>query len=456
MSLTLSCFSFIGKFKQFVTIHSKLLLLALLALACLILSTQYFSSWHKGSWFINFQKDSEALVIGKIIHDTYDRTEKITGNLYSVDFENTSIHSNAEIHIKEVYNYLKNSSETKISSFNTYSSQFGLQGIFYSLLWNKLGLSLNILHLLTAFLTAFVLTIISYQFSRIISASFGICFFVVCLLSPWLTSFARNLYWVPFTWFLPAIISNLFLLIKESQKNKLIVYSCFTVAIIVKSLCGYEYLSTVILFAVGPFVFLFITTNNKNKLDYFKTAFIICLLSLLGFVIAVLIHTVQRSDNLVEGLIYLVKNDIERRCYGSSDQFDHPILKKSLDASVLDVLKIYILNWYSKVLYVVSIVETKFWKLCLISVTLIIAEYVFFSKKKSIVYFALSLSFLLPPLSWYVLAKSHSFIHVHMNYVLWYFGFVQVLYFILIAFVEARIFEIVGKFKIHLLIFRSR
>lgn len=446
MSLTLSSFSFIGKFKQFVTIHSKLSLLALLTFACLILTTQYLTSWHKGSWFINFQRDSESLVIGKLIHDKYVRSDKNTGNLYGVVFKDSSNNPNPEIYFDNVYNYLKNSSNSKISSYNTYSSQFGLQGIFYSLLFNKLGLCLNILHLLTAFLTAFVLTIISYQLSRIVSVFFGICFFTVCFLSPWLTNFARNLYWIPFTWFLPAVISFTLLFIKNNLKNKVIVYSLFTVAIAFKSLCGYEYLSSVVLFAISPFVFLFIT-SNKDKFDYFRIAFILCMLSLFGFIIAVLIHTVQRSDNLVDGLIYLVKNDLERRCYGSSEEFEHPLIKKSLDASVFDVLKIYFLNWYSRILYIASIVGTKFWKLCLISVSLIIAEYLFFSKKKAKLYLALCLSFILPPISWFVLAKAHSFIHVHMNYVLWYFGFVQVLYFILISVTASVVQELIKHTK---------
>ena len=445
MSLMLSRFSFIGKFKQFVTIHSKLSILALLAFACLILSTQYFSSWHKGSWFINFQKDSESLVIGKIIHDQYDIKEKEIGNLFGVIFEDSKNHENPQIYIEHVYAAVVKENNPKVSSFSPYISQYGFQGILFSYLFNKFGLSIDLLHLLTAFLTALVLTIISYQYSRIVSASFGICFFVVCLLSPWLTNFARNLYWVPFTWFLPAVISNLLLLNKESHENRLMVYSCFTIAIIVKSLCGYEYLSSVILFAIAPFIYLLII--NTNKVEYFKIAFILCMLSLLGFIISVLIHTVQRSDNLVDGLIYLVKNDIERRCYGSSDQFEGLLEKESLDASVFDVLKVYFLNWYSKVLYAGSIVGTKFWILCLISVTLIIAEYFFFSKKKAKLYLVLCLCFILPPISWFVLAKAHSYVHVHMNYVLWYFGFIQVLYFVICSFVITRILENFFKVK---------
>lgn len=39
---------------------------------------------------------------------------------------------------------------------------------------------------------------------------------------------------------------------------------------------------------------------------------------------------------------------------------------------------------------------------------------------------ALYVIFFLASISWFCLAKSHSYIHLHLNFVLWYFGFVQV------------------------------
>ena len=35
-------------------------------------------------------------------------------------------------------------------------------------------------------------------------------------------------------------------------------------------------------------------------------------------------------------------------------------------------------------------------------------------------------------LSWFVLAKSHSYVHIHLNYVLWYFGFVQICLYVIV------------------------
>lgn len=40
--------------------------------------------------------------------------------------------------------------------------------------------------------------------------------------------------------------------------------------------------------------------------------------------------------------------------------------------------------------------------------------------------------FFLTSISWFCLAKSHSYIHRHMNFVLWYFGFIQTCFYIII------------------------
>ena len=46
-------------------------------------------------------------------------------------------------------------------------------------------------------------------------------------------------------------------------------------------------------------------------------------------------------------------------------------------------------------------------------------------------------------ISWLVLAKSHSYIHTHISYVLWYFGFVQVCFYIILN----KFIEVIGKLR---------
>lgn len=38
--------------------------------------------------------------------------------------------------------------------------------------------------------------------------------------------------------------------------------------------------------------------------------------------------------------------------------------------------------------------------------------------------------FALPALSWFIFGKAQSYIHTHMNFILWYFGFIAVLLYV--------------------------
>ena len=47
--------------------------------------------------------------------------------------------------------------------------------------------------------------------------------------------------------------------------------------------------------------------------------------------------------------------------------------------------------------------------------------------------------FQMATLSWIILAKSHSYVHTHLNYVLWYFGFIQICIYVIIKFILLRL-----------------
>lgn len=71
---------------------------------------------------------------------------------------------------------------------------------------------------------------------------------LVTLYSPWLAVFADNLYWVPVTWFLPAVLTWYWAV---SQAEALRwssdrFYFLHGASILVKALCGFEYISAVV------------------------------------------------------------------------------------------------------------------------------------------------------------------------------------------------------------------
>ena len=53
--------------------------------------------------------------------------------------------------------------------------------------------------------------------------------------------------------------------------------------------------------------------------------------------------------------------------------------------------------------------------------------------------------FFLTSVSWFCLAKAHSYVHTHINYVLWYFDYVQICFYIIIN----KIVEVYRKVEKH-------
>ena len=56
----------------------------------------------------------------------------------------------------------------------------------------------------------------------------------------------------------------------------------------------------------------------------------------------------------------------------------------------------------------------------------------FHSNKKNIGVVTLYALSFFGSISWLVLAKSHSYIHTHINFIIWYFGFIQICIYILL------------------------
>ena len=184
-----------------------------------------------------------------------------------------------------------------------------------------------------------------------------------------------------------------------------------------------------------PMLDLFISILNKDKDQITrntKYVFFIGLFALLGFVTALVIHADLRgSGDIAVGLRSIWESDVLRRTLGGSKEGFSEAFWPSLDASIGEVLQKYF-HFSKRIL--IFIPGFLFMPLCMLS--LLIGLFDIFRKKKKSkeILFIYVFSFL-TSISWFVLGKSHSFIHTHLNYVLWYFGYIQItLYLILKSF----------------------
>ena len=315
-----------------------------------------------------------------------------------------------------------------------YESQIGLQGMLFKSFpksWT-LNQAREVYKVVLASLYAVVLSFICYGIYKKYNIRFAVVFYAVTLLSPWMIGYSTNLYWVEFTWFLPTLIGIYCANNIESKKARVVSYVGVMAAIFIKSACGYEYISTIMM---GAIVFLLTDLTvalleRKDKvviLRLFKTIFMIGIFAILGFVIALLCHGYMRGDgNIYYGLRAIYYNDVLRRTHGDPNMFQG-VYADSLNASVIRVVLRYLVFDTPVILGVPGIL---FIPLIMLSFfTLVYGVWKKQDKKDMLV---LYIWMGIASVSWFVLGKSHSYIHTMMNFVMWYFGFIQIMFYSII------------------------
>lgn len=184
-----------------------------------------------------------------------------------------------------------------------------------------------------------------------------------------------------------------------------------------------------------------IITKDKKKTGLlFRTIILMGIMALLGFVAAISIHAPMRGDgSIIEGIKTIFREDILRRTSGANLNDMDPVLWPSLNASVWETFCKY---FHFKTEIVAGINGNLFPLLCM--VPLIIFGYEIKYKKENAEHIAMYIIFFFAATSWFCLAKGHSFIHTPMNFVLWYFGFVQICFYVIIEKI-IRVFQ--GRIK---------
>lgn len=313
-----------------------------------------------------------------------------------------------------------------------YGSQYGLQGKVFQ---HLADIDLAVLRTWCAVAAGAVFFLTVCLVCKNCGRLMGGVFYVVFWLSPWVVNFANNLYWVEFTWFLP-MAAGLFCLWKlDSRICRILSYVLVLLAIMIKCLCGYEYITTVMLgaiaFPAAEFFAALAQKDRKRASLLFRTIFLLGVAALLGFAAAICIHApVKSGGSLAEGIRLIVQEDVLRRTYGADlNAFENlPDFEQyALTASAWETICKY---FHFKTEVITGIGGNLFPLLCLLPAVLLILDV----RRKCLdvreaAWYAV---FFVTSISWFVLAKSHSCVHTHMNFVLWYFGFVQSCFYIIL------------------------
>lgn len=176
----------------------------------------------------------------------------------------------------------------------TYTSQFGLQGIILSFL-HKRQIGMGVIDIsisasyLFSFLTASAFAIPACKINRVAGFPALVLYWLSLALSPWILTFSFSLYWVPFTTILPALVTFM-LGGKMHSGHRWSVPILVAIAMTVRCLCGYEYITTITLFACAGYAFSLVRTGLKVRIYDLALIFAACVI---GFIVAICIHVIQ-------------------------------------------------------------------------------------------------------------------------------------------------------------------
>lgn len=319
------------------------------------------------------------------------------------------------------------------ATLGAYKSQYGLQGKVFRHLarYIKSNNILGNLNFICSFATAIILSLIVILIWKKYNVLMAGCFFVTFMLSPWVVNFARNLYWIEFIWFVPMLAGLFCSLFIHKRSCRILSYVVTFIAILIKCLCGYEYISVIMMglitFLLVDLIKSIINKESEQAILIFKTIFILGIVAVAGFIIAICIHANLRGNgDLIGGIKDIIDKDVLRRTLGGDMNNFDARLWDSFNSSSWEVFSKY---FHFTTGIITGVTGNLFPILCVLPIVILVFNY----KNKKIDYTDVLLYIVtfLTSISWYVLGKQHSFVHTHMNYVLWYFGYIQICFYII-------------------------
>ncbi|MEG2912880.1 MAG: hypothetical protein RR897_14925 [Pseudomonas sp.] len=315
-------------------------------------------------------------------------------------------------------------------SFDQYPQQFGIQALLLSFAYKNLpfGDSVFSLQFLMASMMALVLTFMIREIGLTISTTFAAVFFACMIGSPWVVAISRNLYWASFLWFLPAVMAMYAYRCPPSSRAQLAAIAMYGASILLKCLAGYEYISSIVLMSLTIFM---IDPFRANPILGMKAAIrmtvIMGMVAVAGFLIAVLVHAMNRADTLAEGISQTLGWDALK--YSAFGRLTG-VVQSGPDIPLSFVISEYFNEWKTPVLFWLDGSRVFSFLLLLTGLSIVAQFYTRDANARRDT--ALVLVSLLAPMSWFILMQKHSAIHTHLNYVLWYFGFIPACAFVIV------------------------
>lgn len=377
-------------------------------------------------FFSTWDQHSQALVLGKIEQDTAGKGSTPFG-LVATSPDSQQAYTDLDA--------IRSGDAPSATAYTPYVSSIGLQGHLFETLHAMGCSSLTCLNTAESGLFAVGFVLFAAALGLAVSRSLAGVFVVTGLLSPWVVSAAHNLYWVGWTWMLPAAAAGIVCLARR-RRSFVIGLVLVGLAVAIKSATGYEYLTTVVALAAG----MPLLARAFGRILTWRKALVLASwiagAALAGFLAAVLVHALMLGGgDPIAGAGWIL-NNAERRTWATGTDAD-PLVTASHNASVAQVLGRYLFGWSTAILALgigaggYAIAAQGFWVMILIP-SAIAGVLLVRGDPRGARYATVLIVSAVPPLSWLVLAKSHAFAETNMTYVLWYLPFVAALVWVVV------------------------
>ena len=372
-------------------------------------------------FFSNWDKESQALVLGHIEQEVREDAQASRWGLQNATPDVLSPY--------DTFDGLQYGQHPEATGYRAYSSSLGLQGRLFAGLYAGGCSTLNCLTTVESSLFSIAFVFFAAGLAVVTRRSLGVVVLVSGLLSPWVVSSAHNLYWVPWTWLLPAIAACGSVAFRD-RRWRIACLVAVGLGTALKATTGYEFITTTILLAASIPVLSQVLGRRRAWRTVIRHALLITAAALAGFGCILVAHALVAGDGSLTTGIGQITHDALKRTYGSPALGADAVTVESLKVSPLRVLVIYLVDWRTTVFSLgvgqptppLALGPGSFWVLVVAAGATIVVDLIRDRSRwrtNAVVFLVTAL----PPVSWFVLGKSHSFTATSVNFVLWYLIF---------------------------------
>lgn len=400
-----------------------------------------FNVGYGDGWFKDFQKDSAYI------------TEKTAACKDVLDYRQPLIPSRGNDYMQTM-----GSGDCDAKKVQPYASQYGLQArviaFFAPAEDDALPSYFKKVEIVLGTLMAVVLTAFSLKIGRLYGRGAMATLAILIALSPWLVAYARNMYWVTFLMLLPFVVSFLVYPYMNTVRKKVLFYVLIGLLLFIKSLDGYEHITTLGISVFGAIAYWEIVTHKNRLQQLWPQLLIAGGVTLTALASAIVVNIVDlhgyygswdrareavlsRAGDRATGIKKMQPNVIggfevtSQEVYRFVDKFYDLDQLKSGDGHTLKYMAVSALNY--AMLPAVTLPVTLSQPLQAILQSIIVVGLLGWLciKKIGMVSNGLKELFLIGlagALSWLVLMPAHTYPHAHLNGIVFYIPLLLVCY----------------------------